>query len=93
MPVAVWVVSLECLDAHIVDAPSAVPCVPCVYSSLSPHDSTRQNVAFEINTVMTMLTHELAKGQRVGSVCIEDEGIWQIPSPAVHFSPRIVLQH
>ena len=34
----------------------------CVYSSPRLRDSAKQNVAFEINTVMTMLTHELGKG-------------------------------
>ena len=33
-----------------------------VYSSPRLHDSAKLNVAFEINTVMTMLVHELGKG-------------------------------
>ena len=33
-----------------------------VYSSPRLHDSAQMNVAFEINTVMAMLVHELGKG-------------------------------
>ena len=33
-----------------------------MYSSPRLHDSAKLNVAFELNTVMTMLVHELGKG-------------------------------
>jgi len=34
----------------------------CVYSSPRIGDSAKQNVPFEINSLMTMLVHELGKG-------------------------------
>ena len=34
----------------------------CVYSSSQIGDSAKQNVPFEINSLMTMLVHELGRG-------------------------------
>ena len=47
----------------------------CVYSSPRLRDSTKLTVAFEINNVMTMLTHELCKGHETGPLALCKIGI------------------